>query len=149
LAGKCPYAAPIRCSVISYEAHRPAQECSSGVQLRRGWLLQGQLDWFTGVLAANVEWSFSRLFLARMQIGADLSAPGNPTQSIVPPRIFLSHHVPCRLRSSTAWYFWRSLLALIRSYWSAFVGESRRSHAHQSDVNWHQTFSMSPCQYYQ
>jgi hypothetical protein len=43
----------------------------------------GQLDWFTGVLAASVDWFLPRSTLARLQIWADLSAvhhePSNPS----------------------------------------------------------------------
>jgi hypothetical protein len=115
----------------------------SGVQLRSlqdGWL-QDSFDWLTVVLAANVDWFLPRLDLARMEIWADSARPCQSTEAIraiVPPS---SHHVPCRL---PAWYLWRSLLALIRSISLRLLASAG---ARMSGVNWHQTFSMSPCQY--
>lgn len=72
----------------------------------------GQLDWLTGVLAADCRMALPKVDLARLQIWADLSVEPSTRRSATH---LLSHHVPCRLRSSTAWYVWRSRLALIRS----------------------------------
>lgn len=103
-----------RCSSFgnSYSLHIQHLRKPSS-QLRSAAQEFARIDWLTGVLAATVEWFLPRMVLVRLQFSADLSAANLAIRRSATH--LLSHHVPCRLRSNTAWYLWRSLLALIRS----------------------------------
>lgn len=100
------------------KAQRPAQECISGVcrryelqgSLTGSWMFwQRTLTGFVPSAAVNLGWTSARTC---------------QTQHSSSATHLLSHHVPCRLRSSTAWYLWRSLLALIRSIGPHLLAEA-------------------------
>ncbi len=128
----------ICCSLNTCEALVPAQECSSGVG-GRGWpqsSLTGSLLFWQRMSNR----SFPRMVLVRMQIWATDARPVNLRIHRLRHASF-SALIPCRLRSSTALVPFAQPTSSYPPYWSAFAGGSRRSHGHQSGVNWHQTFS--------